>query len=132
MTSVPATINSFINDLETFIEFINIIYINQENFNKIDTLYKGIVFCSVQYLKINTQEKQEYLKNINFDVIIVDECHLASSTIKTENEILNIKDLQDNIKINIFASGTSEKTRKFYKIKQVYEWEIAFFFEKTC
>jgi hypothetical protein len=124
MTSVPATIKSFINDLDFFQEFINIKYINQEDLNKIDTLYKGIVFCSVQFLKTNTQEKQQYLININFDVIIIDECHLGSSTTKTENEILNIKDLQDNIKINIFASGTAEKTRKFYKIKHVYEWDI--------
>ena len=49
---------------------------------------------------------------------------------KTEKEILNINteehinNIRSNIKMNIFASGTSDKTKKFYKIKNVYEWEI--------
>jgi hypothetical protein len=52
---------------------------------------------------------------------------MGSSTEKTEKDILytdNIEDIRNNIKINIFASGTSDKTKKFYKIKNVYEWEI--------
>jgi len=130
MTSVPATINSFIQDLEKYIDFKNIKYIGQEDFKNINNNFKGIVFCSVQYLKTNVDEKKAYLKNIKFDTIIIDECHMGSSTKKTEKDILNIDmgehidDIRNNIKINIFASGTSDKTKKFYKIKSVYEWDI--------
>jgi hypothetical protein len=54
---------------------------------------------------------------------------MGSSTKKTEKDILNadienINDIRNNIKINIFASGTSDKTKKFYKIKNVYCWDI--------
>ena len=127
MTSVPATINSFINDLNTFIDFLNIKYVNQDEFKNIDNDFIGIVFCSVQYLKTNTEEKKQILNNIKFDTMIIDECHMGSSTEKTEKDILytdNIEDIRNNIKINIFASGTSDKTKKFYKIKNVYEWEM--------
>jgi hypothetical protein len=127
MTSVPATINSFIYDLETFIDFKNIKYVSQDEFNSINKDYIGIVFCSVQYLKTNTTEKKQLLDNIKFDVMIIDECHMGSSTQKTEKDILyidTIENIKNNIKINIFASGTSNKTKKFYKIDNVYEWEI--------
>ena len=127
MTSVPATINSFINDLNIFIDFLNIKYVGQNEFKNINKDFIGIVFCSVQYLKTNTEEKKQILSNIKFDIMIIDECHMGSSTEKTEKDILYIDDIEDireNIKINIFASGTSDKTKKFYKIKNVYEWEI--------
>jgi len=128
MTSVPDTINSFIKDLDEYIDFKDIKYNNQQEFKNISKEYKGIVFCSVQYLKINPEEKKEYLKNIRFDTMIIDECHMGSSTIKTEKNILNIEEhidnIRSNIKMNIFASGTADKTKKFYKIKNVYEWTI--------
>ena len=130
MTSVPATINSFIKVLNTFIDFVNIKYVNQDEFKNIKKDFVGIVFCSVQYLKTNTENKKQILNNINFDIMIIDECHMGSSTDKTEKDILYMNDMNDidsirnNIKINIFASGTSNKTKKFYKIKNVYEWEI--------
>ena len=123
MTSVPATIESFILDLNKYIEFKYICYKNQNEFKTIDNNFKGIVFCSIQYLKSNSNKKT-YLKNIKFDVMIIDECHMGSSTVKTDKEIINIDDIRTNIKINIFASGTSYKTKKFYKIKNVYEWDI--------
>jgi hypothetical protein len=53
MTSVPATIHSFMNDLEKYIDFKNINYKLQEEFDTIDETFHGIVFCSVQYLKID-------------------------------------------------------------------------------
>ena len=130
MTSVPDTIKSFIKDLDEYIDFKNIKYTNQEEFKNISEDYKGIVFCSVQYLKINSEEKKNYLKNIKFDCMIIDECHMGSSTIKTQKDILNanieeqINSIRSNIKMNIFASGTSYKTQKFYKIKNVYDWGI--------
>ena len=131
MTSVPATINSFMNDLEKYIDFKNINYKLQEEFDSIDQHFNGIVFCSVQYLKIDGKcKKKDMLKNIGFDAIITDESHQGSSTDKTRSEILNVdsdvEDIRKNIKLNIFASGTSEKTKKYYGIHEscVYEWEM--------
>ena len=139
MTSVPATIKSFIDDLEKYIEFKDINYRQQGDFNKIENDFKGIVFCSVQYLKMDGKgtAKKDLLKNIGFDVFISDEAHLGSSTEKTKNEILNnndddddmntdILDISKEAKIKIFASGTADKTKRFYNInsKYVYEWEI--------
>lgn len=126
MTSVPDTINSFIKDLDNYIDFKNIQYTCQEEFKNITKDYKGIVFCSVQYLKTNSEEKKKYLKNIKFDCMIIDECHMGSSTVKTEKDILNadVENIRSNIKMNIFASGTSDKTQKFYKISNVYDWGI--------
>jgi len=153
MTSVVATINSFIENLYEFVDFKDIKYVEQENFMDISNDFNGIVFCSVQYLKINSESKKEKLKNIGFDCIIIDECHLGSSTIKTkenilkyddvytenqedetlygvknqEDEIINvdIEIIRKNIKLCIFASGTSDKTKIFYNIPNncIYEWK---------
>jgi hypothetical protein len=136
MTSVPATINSFINDLETWIDFKNINYKLQKDFNSIDETFNGIVFCSVQYLKTDgknkadDKKKKELLKKMGFDAIITDESHQGSSTDKTKADILDVnsdvEEICKNIKLNIFASGTANKTKQYYKIpsSQVYEWEI--------
>ena len=109
MTAVPDTIDSFIKALDTYIEFQHIKYINQDEFKTIDSNFKGIVFCSVQYLKINGEEKKQYLKKFKFDVMIIDECHIGSSTKKTDKEILNIdtndtNDTSDNSDINTNTS----------------------------
>jgi len=140
MTSVPATINSFINDLEKYIDFTNINYKLQDDFNIIDETFKGIVFCSGQYLKNDEKyKKKDLLKKINFDAIIIDESHMGSTTDKTKTEILDVysdvdeihknsdvDEIRKNIKINIFASGTANKTKQYYKIHNscIYEWEI--------
>ena len=133
MTSVASTIDSFKDDLEKYIEFKNIKYCFQENFNKLNREFNGIVFSSGQYLK-NGANKKDYLKNINFDVIIIDESHQGSSTNKTKKGILELdeqqisifNDLCKKIKLNIFASGTPDKTIKYYKIPEscVFEWEL--------
>jgi hypothetical protein len=131
MTSVPATINSFINDLEKYIDFKNINFKLQEEFDTIDETFNGIVFCSVQYLKIDGKsKKKELLKKMGFDAIITDEAHQGSSTDKTKTEILDVdsdvEEIRKNIKLNIFASGTADKTKKYYGIHSscIYEWEI--------
>ena len=130
MTPVPATINSFVNDLEKYIDFKNIHY-NQENFDTIDESFNGIVFCSVQYLKNDVNnKKKEFLKKMGFDAIITDEAHQGCSTDKTKTEILDVdsdlEEIRKNIKLTIFASGTSDKTKKYYGIHSscVYEWEM--------
>jgi len=131
MTSVPSTINSFVNDLEKYIDFKNINYKLQEDFDTIHENFNGIVFCSVQYLKIEGKsKKKDLLKKLDFDAIIIDEAHQGSSTDKTKTEILNIdndiEEIRKNIKLNIFASGTADKTKKYYGIHSscIYEWEI--------
>jgi len=131
MTSVPATINSFMNDLEKYIDFKNINYKLQEEFDIIDETFNGIVFCSVQYLKIDGKsKKKDLLKKMGFDAIITDEAHQGSSTDKTKTEILDVdsdvEEIRKNIKLNIFASGTADKTKKYYGIHSscIYEWEI--------
>jgi site-specific DNA-methyltransferase (adenine-specific) len=135
MTSVPATINSFTNDLEKYIDFKNISYKLQEEFDTIDETFNGIVFCSVQYLKIDGKsKKKDLLKKIGFDVMIADEAHQGSSTDKTKTEILDVdidvdidvEEIRKNIKLNIFASGTADKAKKYYGIHNscIYEWEI--------
>jgi hypothetical protein len=131
MTSVPATINSFMNDLEKYIDFKNINYKLQEEFDTIDDTFKGIVFCSVQYLKIDGKsKKKDLLKKMGFDAIITDEAHQGSSTDKTKTEILDVdsdvEEIRKYIKLNIFASGTADKTKKYYGIHMscIYEWEI--------
>ena len=130
MTSVPATINSFVDDLEKWIEFKNINYKLQKEFVSIDETFNGIVFCSVQYLKTDGKKKKELLKKMGFDAIITDESHQGSSTDKTKADILDVnsdvEEICKNIKINIFASGTANKTKQYYKIpsSQVYEWEM--------
>ena len=131
MTSVPATINSFMNDLEKYIDFKNINYKLQEEFDTIDETFNGIVFCSVQYLKIDGKsKKKDLLKKMGFDAIITDEAHQGSSTDKTKTEILDVdsdvEEIRKNIKLNIFASGTADKTKKYYLIHSscIYEWEI--------
>jgi hypothetical protein len=138
MTSVPATINSFTNDLEKYMDFKNIKYKTQEDFDTIDDSFSGIVFCSVQYLKTDGKNiktdgkniKKDLLKKMGFEAIIIDEAHQGSSTSKTKTEILvvesDVEDIRKNIKINIFATGTADKTKKYYKIHNscIYEWEI--------
>ena len=131
MTSVPATINSFMNDLEKYIDFKNINYKLQEEFDTIDETFNGVVFCSVQYLKIDGKsKKKDLLKKMGFDAIITDEAHQGSSTDKTKTDILDVdsdvEEVRKNIKLNIFASGTADKTKKYYGIHSscIYEWEI--------
>ena len=124
MTSVPQTIDSFKDDLDNYIEFSNIKYIDQKEFNTVNNNFRGIVFCSVQYLKNDENKtKQQILKDIGFDVIFIDESHMGSSTDKTRDEILKISNKQSQV---IFASGTSQKTQNFYRIpkKCIYEWDI--------
>ena len=134
MTAVPDTINDFIQALNIYIDFNNIKYKVQkeDDFDKTEEDFRGIVFSSLQFFKTDTKNKKELLKKLNFDAIFNDECHLGGSTLKTQKNILEINsetiidDINKNIKLNIFSSGTSEKTKKYYKIKStcIYEWEI--------
>lgn len=149
MTSVCSTINSFIDDLNDYIDFTHILYKKQEKKSLEPDIenFTGIIFCSTHYLKMDkTGTKKNFLKNAGFDAIVIDESHHGSSTEKTETGILNIgnanretetetkdfetdtiiNDIRKNIKINIFASGTAEKTRRYYKIHKscMFEWEM--------
>jgi hypothetical protein len=130
MTSVPATIQSFVDDLEKYIDFKDISYKSQEDFSTLDKQFQGIVFCSVQYLKMDGKNKKKaFLKEMGFDAMIVDESHQGSSTDKTKSGILevdgDVEAIHQTIRLKIFASGTASKTRIYYKIplSAVSEWE---------
>jgi hypothetical protein len=130
MTSVPATIDSFIDDLRKWQDFKDVAFLKQDEFANIPDDFSGIVFCSVQYLKIGASKKKAQLKAAGFGMMVLDESHLGSSTEKTLNDILlsssTVADIRATIPLTIFASGTSEKTRKFYRIPTIacHEWEI--------
>ena len=132
MTSIPDTIVSFINELNKYYEFMNIMYKKQDNFMDINEDFTGIGFCSVQYLKAGNKKdkkEQQLLKNKKeklklFDCNIFDECHFHSSNKNTYDKIINIHG--DNPIMTIFASGTAGKTEWFYNIdsKYVYKWNV--------
>ena len=136
MTSVPATIDSFIESLNTFIDFKNIRYKSQKEFDTVDEKFNGIVFCSVQYLKIDGKvNKKELLKKIGFDAMFIDEGHFGSSNNRTRTGIVepldrdamgNIEDIRTNIKLTVFASGTADKIIRYWGIpsSRVYRWDI--------
>jgi hypothetical protein len=124
ITPIPDTINSFIEQLDKYNEFINIKYINQDKIKTVNKDFKGIIFCSLQYLKSNIETKILLLKTISFDVLIIDESHIGMNTIKTQ-DIFNIDEIKKNIKVIIFLSGTPNKTKKYYNIKHIYDWNIS-------
>lgn len=62
MTSVPQTINSFMKDLEEYIDFKNIRYKLQSDFDTIDETFNGIALCSTEYLKVNKNQKKRIFK----------------------------------------------------------------------
>ena len=132
MTSIPDTIDSFIDELNEYYEFMNIKYIEQNNFMDINEDFTGIGFCSVQYLKAGNKKdkkEQQLLKNKKeklklFDCNIFDECHFHSSNKNTYDKIINVHG--DNPIMKIFASGTPGKTEWFYNIdsKYIYKWSV--------
>lgn len=133
-TAVPATIHSFIKDMNSYFDFENIAFKYQKDGEKIDSTFEGIYFCSIQYLKTKADEKIQFLKNVSFDAMISDEAHIGSSTEKSNKNIINIEntsidknidELQKSFNIVIFATGTPGKTKQYYKIhkSQIYEWD---------
>ena len=128
MTSVPSTIQSFINDLKKWDIFKGIVYKEQKDFFELKHDFEGICFTSVQFLKNDDEgTKKNQLKKIGFDACMFDESDFGSSTEKTIENIINFtRSIKGEFKINIFASGTANKTRLFYKIpeKYTYNWDI--------
>lgn len=133
MTSVVNTINSFIQEIEKYIEFKFIKYKKQDEYITLEDNFKGIIFCSTQFLKMDkTKEKYKKLLNLNFDLLIVDESHFGNSNVKTfsllyePNEIDDkiIYNFQKKMKKTLFSSGTPQKTNIFYKIssKNIFKW----------
>tara|TARA_Y100000389_G_scaffold195557_1_gene227136 strand:- start:1281 stop:5243 length:3963 start_codon:yes stop_codon:yes gene_type:complete len=119
MTSVmpEQLLSSFISELKKYNEFKGINYKTQNEFMDIDDNFHGIIFCSVQYLKNDDNDKKmNKLKGLNPDVNVFDECHLHSSNSNTFQKIINITNNESLI--NIFASGTSNKTLDYYRIPE--------------
>jgi hypothetical protein len=137
LTSVPATFESFRNALNTYVDFKGINHISQDKCHDIPYDFTGIIFCSVQFLKIG-KDKVDLIKYLNFEGIIADEAHLAISTNKTKSTLqMNSSDSSEEIdedvvslcskaKSCVFASGTSLKTLNYYKIpaSRNYTWDI--------
>lgn len=129
MTSVPDTIDSFIEELNKYYEFKEINYKIQKEFMNINKNFIGIGFCSVQYLKTDNKKENQLLKKKTeklklFYCNIFDECHFHSSNTNTYDKIINVHD--DKQIMKIFASGTSSKTEWFYNIdkKYIYTWNV--------
>ena len=125
LTSIPDTLESFYSDLDMYIDFKNIECKKQSDFLSIDSSFTGIISCSLEYLKIDTNnDKKNKLRELGIDTVIIDECHLGASNDRTEKDILDIINITS--KNTIFASGTSEKTQSFFRLKSstIYEWDI--------
>jgi hypothetical protein len=122
MTSVPATIKSFIFELNKYYEFQEIKYKKQNEFHEVSEDFEGIVFCSVQYIKTEYDKKKDNL--LMCDANIFDECHFHSSNLNTYKKFIEV--YGDKKIMRIFASGTSDKTENFYNIssKCIYRWDI--------
>ena len=123
-TSVPSTIKSFQKDIKEYKDFdMNSFHIEGRS-NEVEEDFVGIVFCSVQYLKANMEEKREWFRQNAFETIVIDESHLGSSTEKTKKG-LDI-DTEFGDALVIFASGTSDKTLEFYRVAPScnYEWDM--------
>jgi hypothetical protein len=123
MTSVPSTIHDFISTLEKYIEFKNIPYTHWKHDNYPPTDFEGIMFCSSQFLKVgNTLQKKEWLRNMNTDMIILDESHYGSSNSKTKG----ILEISNYTKQFVYVSGTSLKTELVYPIHEscIYRWDF--------
>ena len=133
MTSVPSTLDEFIDDLEKYICFKQCYEIhktlNKDNTDEICIRINKLVLCSTQFLKNDKNKiKKVFLKKNKFEAFVIDECHYTSSTSKTKNDILDsdIDDIRKNIKFNIFTSATPKKTKQFYNIPNdcVYNWQL--------
>jgi hypothetical protein len=135
MTAVPDTITDFVEASNMYIDFKDIKYKIQkeDDFNSIEDDFRGIVFSSIQFFKKDSKIKIDLLKKLDFDVIFNDECHLGGSTLKTRKNIIEVNqddilldNINKNIKLNIFVSGTPDKAKIYYNIKSscIYEWRI--------
>ena len=142
MTSVPATLESFKNDMNTFIEFKNINFKTQDEFAEVDESFSGIVFCGTQFLKKDgqTTEKKKILKKYKFDAIFMDECQLGGATEKTQNNIMNVDveaqssmdndvfhvvdEIKQGIRIRVLVSGTADSTCRALGIHQKSVWDL--------
>ena len=121
MTSIPDTLEPFMNELNKYYEFKDIQYKSQKDFNSVDENFNGILLCSVQFLKTNYDTKKDIIKL--FDAHVFDECHFHSSNGNTLKKIINV---DEEKRLQIFASGTSGKTEWFYDIPKrcVYKWDV--------
>jgi hypothetical protein len=121
MTSIPDTLEPFMNELNKYYEFKGIKCKSQKEFNSVDENFNGILLCSVQFLKTNYDTKKDIIKL--FDAHVFDECHFHSSNGNTLKKIINV---DEEKRLQIFASGTSGKTEWFYDIPKrcVYKWDV--------
>ena len=110
MTAVPATIDSFVATLESFVDFAGVRFARQADIATLSLDFAGIVFCSTQFLKtkgakgnsskrsptkniknvsIGKNDKQAMLARLAFDAVIADEAHMGSATERTRSDIMD-------------------------------------------
>lgn len=129
MTSIPETLTDYMKTINKYLDFTNLSsskIVNGKNvLDEIPADFEGILFSSVQFLK-NDKEgvKDNWLMNIDADIIIIDESHYGGSTFKTNKRILRKIMNKNKNKILICISGTPNKTKQFYKISRVHEWSF--------
>ena len=84
------------------------------------------MFTSNQYLKVSstTFDKTVQLNKMNFDVMVFDESHQGSSTLKTHENI--ISQIKTDSKLVLYASATGRRTKNFNSIPNncEYLWNI--------
>jgi superfamily II DNA or RNA helicase len=127
ITSIPETLNDYMKTIHKYLDFTNltqsIIVDNKNILSEIPEDFEGILFSSVQFLKIDKNgKKDDWLTKIEVDAIIIDESHYGGSTVKTNTRIFKNITKKNKDKILICISGTPEKSKRFYKINTVYEW----------
>jgi len=86
MTPVKGTIDSFKEILNTYTDFEGIHFEETENFKNMDDSFRGIMFCTTQFLKTSVDKKEKVI-SIMFDLIVYDECHIGGTTSKTKEII---------------------------------------------
>lgn len=128
MTSIPETIEDYIKEIRKYYDFEvleNSRILTKEGLSIEITLeYEGIIFGSIQFLKMdNKSTKSEWLKKYNPDMIVLDESHYGGSTKQTNKKIFKnlIKSVSKEM-IVLYVSATSKKTQQFYGIYKLYEW----------
>jgi superfamily II DNA or RNA helicase len=146
VTNRPAIANSWFDDFETFIAWqTNYCFVSttdslkerpvltreqflKENLGKPDSEHSGcIAFISLQDLKGaisfgGTFDKLKWVKNLEWDLLVIDEAHEGVDTIKTDIAFHNI-----NCNFTLHLSGTPFKavaSGKFSE-EQIFNWTYA-------
>ena len=130
LTPVPETIEDYIKTIHQYLDFElikNSRRIDKDGLDKeIDINFTGIIFGSIQFLKMDKSDKKsDWLKLYNPDAIVLDESQHGGSTKTTNKKIFKkIMKSSTSEQLIFYLSGTFNKTKMFYGIKntEIYPW----------